>query len=46
MIGAAIVLVAAAIVFTLSLKPGIDFTGGALIEVQYASLPENRGVGK
>lgn len=40
MIGAAIVLAAAAIVFTLSLKPGIDFTGGALTEVQYAALPE------
>ncbi len=44
MIGAAIVLVAAAIVFTLSLKPGIDFTGGALTEVQYASLPEKSAI--
>jgi preprotein translocase subunit SecF len=44
MIGAAIVLVAAAIVFTLSLKPGIDFTGGALTEVQYQSLPEKSAI--
>jgi preprotein translocase subunit SecF len=44
MIGAAIVLIAAAIVFTLSLKPGIDFTGGALTEVQYQSLPEKSAI--
>jgi preprotein translocase subunit SecF len=44
MIGAAIVLTAAAIVFTLGLKPGIDFTGGALTEVQYTTLPEKSAI--
>lgn len=44
MIGAAIVLTAAAIVFTLGLKPGIDFTGGALTEVQYQTLPEKSAI--
>lgn len=44
MIGAAIVFTAAAIVFTLGLKPGIDFTGGALTEVQYQTLPEKSAI--
>jgi preprotein translocase subunit SecF len=39
-IGAAIVLTAATIVFTLGLKPGIDFTGGSLTEVRYGVVPE------
>lgn len=39
-IGALIVASAALIVFIFGLKPGIDFTGGALTEVQYQSLPE------
>ncbi|MBY0538464.1 protein translocase subunit SecF [Patescibacteria group bacterium] len=44
MIGALIVLTAATIVFTLGLKPGIDFTGGALTEVQYQTLPEKSAI--
>lgn len=39
-IGALIVAAAAFIVLTFGLKPGIDFTGGALTEVQFKSLPE------
>lgn len=39
-IAAAIVLVCAAIVAVFGLKPGIDFTGGSLMEVRYSSLPE------
>lgn len=39
-IGAMIVLVSAAIVLAFGVKPGIDFTGGSLMEVRYASVPE------
>jgi len=39
-IGAVIVIISAAIVLSLSLKPGIDFTGGSLTEVRYPVLPE------
>lgn len=39
-IGAIIVLSAAAIVIAFGLKPGIDFTGGSLMEVRYGSVPE------
>jgi preprotein translocase subunit SecF len=44
LIGACIVLAAAAIVLMLGLKPGIDFTGGALTEVQYQTLPEKSAI--
>lgn len=39
-IAAVIVLGSAAIVATFGLKPGIDFTGGSLMEVRYSTLPE------
>ncbi len=39
-IGAVIVVAAAAIVATLGLKPSIDFTGGSLTEVRYTNLPD------
>ncbi len=39
-IGAVIVIISAAIVLTLSLKPGIDFTGGSLTEIRYGTLPD------
>jgi preprotein translocase subunit SecF len=39
-IAAVIVLSCAAIVATFGLKPGIDFTGGSLMEVRYSALPE------
>jgi preprotein translocase subunit SecF len=35
-----IVVAAATIVLVLGLKPGLDFTGGSLMEVRYAQLPE------
>jgi preprotein translocase subunit SecF len=35
-----IVTAAVVIVLTLGLKPGIDFTGGSLMEVRYTALPE------
>jgi preprotein translocase subunit SecF len=38
-IGALIVLSAAAIVAIIGLKPGIEFTGGSLTEVRYGALP-------
>lgn len=43
-IGLLIVLSAAGIVATLGLKPGIDFTGGSLMEVRYAAVPEKTTV--
>ncbi len=43
-IGAFIVLVAGAIVATLGLKPGIDFTGGTLTEVRYGTMPEKSDI--
>lgn len=39
-IAAVIVLSGLAIVALLGLKPGIDFTGGSLMEVRYSALPE------
>lgn len=39
-IGAVIVLGSALIVAIFGLKPGIDFTGGSLMEVRYSTLPE------
>ncbi len=39
-IAAFIVVVSAVIVIILGLKPGIDFTGGSLMEVRYSTLPE------
>ncbi len=44
LIGAIIVCVAAAIVLSLGLKPGIDFTGGSLTEVRYGTVPEKTEV--
>lgn len=38
-IGALIVIGAAAVVVLLGLKPGIEFTGGSLTEVRYGTLP-------
>lgn len=43
-IGLGIVLVSLGILLTLGLKPGIDFTGGSLTEVRYASVPEKAQV--
>ncbi|MEK7638621.1 MAG: protein translocase subunit SecF [Patescibacteria group bacterium] len=43
-IGAGIVIVSALIVAYFGLKPGIDFTGGSLMEVTYATLPEKAEV--
>lgn len=43
-IAAVIVLSCATIVATFGLKPGIDFTGGSLMEVRYAGLPEQAEV--
>jgi len=39
-IAAFIVGISAAIVIIFGLKPGIDFTGGSLMEVRYSTLPE------
>lgn len=39
-IAAAIVFVCIAIIAAFGLKPGIDFTGGSLMEVRYSTLPE------
>jgi preprotein translocase subunit SecF len=39
-IGAIIVITAAMIVAVFGIKPGIDFTGGSLMEVRYAVQPE------
>ncbi len=44
LIGALIVLTAGAVVLLIGLKPGIDFTGGSLTEIKYASLPEKAAV--
>ncbi len=45
LIAAAFIVVASiAIVLTLGLKPGIDFTGGSLTEVRYTVLPEKSEV--
>ncbi len=44
LIGAIIVCVAAAIVLSLGLKPGIDFTGGSLTEVRYGEVPQKTEV--
>ncbi|MES2967014.1 MAG: protein translocase subunit SecF [Patescibacteria group bacterium] len=43
-IGACIVAAALAVVILFGLKPGIDFTGGALTEVQYQNLPEKSAI--
>jgi preprotein translocase subunit SecF len=43
-IAAIIVLSAAAVVAAFGLKPGIDFTGGSLMEVRYGTLPEKAEV--
>ena len=43
-IAAVVVVSAVAIVLTLGLKPGIDFTGGSLTEVQYTNLPDKSEV--
>jgi preprotein translocase subunit SecF len=40
LIGAAIVAASLAIVAIFGLRPGIDFTGGSLMEVRYGSAPE------
>lgn len=42
--GAIIVMVAAAIVARFGLNPGIDFTGGSLIEVTYSNSPTDTAV--
>jgi preprotein translocase subunit SecF len=39
-IGAVIIALCAVVIATFGIKPGIDFTGGSLIEVRYATLPE------
>lgn len=43
-IAAAIVFVCIAIIAAFGLKPGIDFTGGSLMEVRYSTLPEKVAV--
>lgn len=43
-IGLAIVVVSLGILMTLGLKPGIDFTGGSLTEVRYATVPEKASI--
>jgi preprotein translocase subunit SecF len=43
-IGLLIVVVAAGVVLSFGLKPGIDFTGGSLTEVKYDNLPEKSAV--
>lgn len=43
-IGAIIVALSALVVVTFGIKPGIDFTGGSLMEVRYAALPEKTAV--
>jgi preprotein translocase subunit SecF len=43
-IGLLIVLCAAGVIATLGLKPGIDFTGGSLMEVRYTEVPEKAAV--
>ncbi len=43
-IAAFIVVASVAIVLTLGLKPGIDFTGGSLTEVRFTVLPEKAEV--
>lgn len=43
-IGAAIVALSAVVVLVFGLRPGIDFTGGSLMEVRYTELPEKTAV--
>lgn len=43
-IAAFIVGISAAVVIIFGLKPGIDFTGGSLMEVRYSTLPEKAAV--
>lgn len=43
-LAAVVVLVALAIVAKFGLKPGIDFTGGSLMEVRYTAVPEKAQV--
>lgn len=43
-IGVAIVLICAGIVALFGIKPGIDFTGGSLMEVRYTALPDKAAV--
>ena len=43
-IGAIIVLSAIAVVAIFGLKPGIDFTGGSLMEVRYSTIPDKVAV--
>ncbi len=43
-IGVGVMLASLAIIFIFGLKPGIDFTGGSLMEVSYNTLPEKSGL--
>lgn len=43
-VAALIILISAGMIATFGLKPGIDFTGGSLTEIRYASLPEKADV--
>jgi preprotein translocase subunit SecF len=40
LIASVIVLISVGIIATFGLKPGIDFTGGSLMEVRYSSVPD------
>jgi preprotein translocase subunit SecF len=44
LIASAIVIVSIGIIAAFGLKPGIDFTGGSLIEVRYNTVPEKAAV--
>jgi preprotein translocase subunit SecF len=43
-IASAIVLISVGVIAVFGLKPGIDFTGGSLIEVRYNTIPEKVSV--
>jgi preprotein translocase subunit SecF len=44
LIGALIIAIAAVIVAVFGVKPGLDFTGGSLMEVRYETLPDRAAV--
>lgn len=43
-IGLAIIAVCCAVIAAFGIKPGIDFTGGSLMEVRYTTVPEQPAV--
>ncbi len=44
LIGVAMMVIALGIIFTLGIKPSIDFTGGSLMQVSYESRPDKGSI--